>query len=67
MLAAEKYGVPVLEYDIQDNAANATRFLGLGRQCSPPTGQDRTSLMISILHKIGALHHAIAAFRRNRG
>src|SRR6266436_1803594 len=26
-LASEKYGLAVLEYDIQDNAANATRFL----------------------------------------
>src|SRR5436305_7378519 len=32
VLAAEKYKVRVLEYDIQDNAANATRFLVLGRQ-----------------------------------
>ncbi|MEK7707049.1 MAG: prephenate dehydratase [Verrucomicrobiota bacterium] len=66
MLAAEKYGLRVLEQDIQDNAANATRFLVLGRQCSPPTGQDRTSLMISITDKVGALHHALAAFRRYR-
>jgi chorismate mutase/prephenate dehydratase len=66
ILAAEKYEVDVLEYDIQDNAANATRFLVLGRQCSPPTGQDRTSLMISITDKVGALHSALAAFRRYR-
>jgi len=66
VLAAEKYNLRVVEHDIQDNAANATRFLVLGRQCSPPTGHDRTSLMISILDKVGALHHAIAAFRRNR-
>jgi chorismate mutase/prephenate dehydratase len=65
-LAAETYGVDLLEQDIQDNAANATRFLVLGRQCSPPTGKDRTSLMVSIAHKVGALHHALAAFRRNR-
>ena len=58
MLAAEKYGLRVLEHDIQDNAANATRFLVLGRQCSPPTGSDRTSLMVSITDKVGALHHA---------
>jgi len=66
VLAAEKYGLRVLEYDIQDNAANATRFLVLGRQCSPPTGNDRTSLMFSIVHKVGALYHALAPFRRYR-
>jgi chorismate mutase/prephenate dehydratase len=66
LLAAEKYGLSVLEQDIQDNAANATRFLVLGRQCSPPTGNDRTSLMVSIMDKVGALHHALATFRRSR-
>ncbi len=64
ILAAEKYGLRILEQDIQDNAANATRFLVLGRQCSPPTGDDRTSLMLSVADKAGALHEAIAAFRR---
>jgi chorismate mutase / prephenate dehydratase len=65
-LAAGKYKLPILEQDIQDNAANATRFLVLGRQCSPPTGHDRTSLLISVADKAGALHEAIAAFRRYR-
>jgi chorismate mutase/prephenate dehydratase len=66
ILAAEKYKLRVLEYDVQDNAANATRFLVLGRQYTPPSGKDRTSLMISISDKVGALHHALAAFRRFR-
>jgi chorismate mutase/prephenate dehydratase len=66
ILAAEKYDLDVLDYDIQDNAANATRFLVLGRQCSPPTGRDRTSIMISVTDKVGALHSALAAFRRYR-
>jgi chorismate mutase/prephenate dehydratase len=65
-LAAEKYGLSILETDVQDNAANATRFLVLGRQCSPPTGKDRTSLMFGIADQIGALHNALAAFRRYR-
>jgi chorismate mutase/prephenate dehydratase len=64
ILAAEKYGLQILEQDIQDNASNSTRFLVLGRQCSPPTGDDRTSLMISVADKSGALHSAIAAFRK---
>ncbi|HWX18927.1 MAG TPA: prephenate dehydratase [Candidatus Binatia bacterium] len=66
LLAAEKYDLDVLEYDIQDNAANATRFLVLGRQCSPPTGHDRTSIMISIFDRVGALYSALSAFRKYR-
>ncbi|PYI87892.1 MAG: prephenate dehydratase [Verrucomicrobia bacterium] len=64
LLAAEKYQLRVLETDIQDNSANVTRFLVLGRQCTPPTTQDRTSLLFSIAHEIGALHRALAPFRR---
>ena len=62
-LAAEHYGLNILESDIQDNAANATRFLVLGKQCSPATGEDRTSIMVSIDHSVGALHRAIAPFQ----
>jgi chorismate mutase/prephenate dehydratase len=63
-LAAERYHLNILEYDIQDNSANATRFLVLGRQCSPPTGRDRTSIMFSIVHEVGALHRALAPIAR---
>ncbi|HUR46265.1 MAG TPA: prephenate dehydratase [Candidatus Saccharimonadales bacterium] len=63
-LAAERYKLRILESDIQDNSANATRFLVLGRQCSPPTGQDRTSVMFSIVDQVGALYEALAPFRR---
>lgn len=66
LLAAEKYGLNVLEHDIQDNVANATRFLVLGRQSPPPTGHDRTSIMISVTDKVGALYSALAEFRRYR-
>jgi chorismate mutase/prephenate dehydratase len=66
VLASEKYGVPVLDFDIQDNATNATRFLVLGRQCSPPTGKDRTSVMFSVAHKAGSLYSALSPFRRYR-
>ena len=65
-LAAERYGVPLLERDIQDNSANATRFLVLGRQCGPSTGADRTSIMFSIRDEAGALHRSLAPFRRFR-
>jgi chorismate mutase/prephenate dehydratase len=65
-LAAQRYGLDVLDADIQDNATNTTRFLVLGRQCSPATGKDRTSIMFSIPHQVGALHTALGIFRRYR-
>jgi chorismate mutase/prephenate dehydratase len=64
LLAAEKYKLPVLEHDIQDNAGNATRFLVLGRDCGQPSGHDRTSLMFCVADKPGALHSSLAPFRR---
>ncbi len=64
LLAAEKYRVPVLEHDIQDHSGNATRFVVLGRKGPPPGGSDRTSILFSITDKAGALHSALAPFRR---
>jgi chorismate mutase/prephenate dehydratase len=66
LLAAEKYKLPILEHDVQDSAANATRFLVLGRQCAPPSDHDRTSIMFCIADKVGALYSALAPFRRYR-
>jgi len=65
-LAAVRYSLDVIEQDIQDNQANATRFLVLGRQCSPPTGKDRTSLLLSVADKVGALFHTLAPFWKAR-
>jgi chorismate mutase/prephenate dehydratase len=65
-LAAERYGLNILEKDIQDSSSNATRFYVLGRQCSPPTGRDRTSLILSIAHKVGALHNALSIFSKHK-
>lgn len=65
-LAASHYKLPIVEHNIQDNSQNATRFLVLGRQCSPSTGKDRTSIMFSVADKVGALYHALAPFRKHK-
>lgn len=66
LLAAEKYNLPVIEHDVQDSPSNATRFLVLGRECGPPSGNDRTSIMFCIADRVGALYSALAPFRRYR-
>lgn len=40
---AELLNVAVLARDIQDRASNVTRFIAIGREDAPPTGDDKTS------------------------
>src|SRR4051794_25576840 len=63
-MAAEVHGLNVLAPSIQDIASNTTRFLVIGRTASPPTGDDRTSLMFCVQDKPGALFHALEPFNR---
>ncbi|MSU42103.1 MAG: prephenate dehydratase [Pedosphaera sp.] len=65
-LAAEAHKLRILETGIQDNADNTTRFLVLGRKCSPTTGRDRTSVMFSLADKVGALHDVLRPLRQHR-
>jgi len=48
--AAELYGLNVLVSEIEDRADNTTRFLVIGRKSSPPSGQDKTTLLVSGAH-----------------
>lgn len=53
------YEVPILRANIEDDAANTTRFLVIGAGDTPPSGQDKTSLMVSNPNKPGALHRIL--------
>lgn len=54
--AAEIYGLTVLAERIEDDPGNTTRFLVIGKQDSPPSGQDKTSLLLSCRNQAGGLH-----------
>lgn len=60
--AMETYRLDMIAPDVQDLRGNTTRFLVVGSSCGRPTGRDRTSLMFSVQHKVGALHRALSAF-----
>jgi chorismate mutase/prephenate dehydratase len=64
--AAIQYGVPVLAGNIQDQADNTTRFLLLGHEPAPPSGQDRTALLISVRDRAGALYDVLGVFARRK-
>jgi chorismate mutase/prephenate dehydratase len=53
--AAEIYGMQILAREIEDNTNNYTRFLVIGKQPSPPSGRDKTSIVFSVKHRPGAL------------
>ncbi len=61
-LAAEIYGLDLLESNIQDSATNTTRFLVIGEKTCPPTGHDRTSVLFAIHDRPGSLVKALQAF-----
>ncbi len=54
--AAEIYGMQIVAKEIEDNSNNFTRFFILAKQDSPPSGNDKTSIVFSVKHRSGALH-----------
>jgi chorismate mutase/prephenate dehydratase len=58
--AAERYALPKLAENIEDEPNNTTRFLVLGRHEAGPSGRDKTSLIMSAPNRTGALHYLLA-------
>lgn len=62
LLAAQHYGLPSLFESIEDNPNNITRFLVIGLEKARPSGDDKTSLMLSTLPQAGALSEVLQVF-----
>ena len=54
-VAASEYGLHKLYENIEDSPSNTTRFLIIGRESVAPSGQDKTSILVSAADKAGAL------------
>jgi chorismate mutase/prephenate dehydratase len=63
--AADMYQLKVVASRIEDVARNTTRFLVIGQEAAPPTGDDKTSIMFVTSHIPGALHRALQPLADN--
>jgi chorismate mutase/prephenate dehydratase len=62
---ANVYGLKAVAGPIEDRPDNTTRFLVLGRELFPPSGNDRTSLLVFIKDQPGALYHVLEPFAKH--
>ena len=62
-MSAELYNLTILAEKIEDSIDNSTRFLVLGNQLVGPSGNDKTSIVLSSSNRPGALYEFLKPFR----
>jgi len=63
-MAAELYGLDIIASKIEDQVDNTTRFLVIGTEDVKPSGEDKTSIIVSTQNQPGALYHLLEPFHR---
>ena len=63
-LAITTYDLQVVVKGIEDYRGNTTRFLVIGKESPSPSGVDRTSLLLSIMERPGALNEILSVIAR---
>ena len=61
-LAADVYGLKIVQANIADNQDNMTRFFVIGDNPPLPTGEDKTSIVFAVKDRVGVLHDMLAPF-----
>jgi len=65
-IAANLYELKSHAQNIEDCPDNSTRFLIIGRDDIGPSGNDKTSIVVSTKNKPGALHDLLAPFHAHK-
>ncbi len=63
-LAITTYNLQVVVKGIEDYRGNTTRFLVIGKESPSPSGLDRTSLLLSMMERPGALNEILSIIAR---
>ncbi len=63
--AAEVYGLDILAANIEDHSNNCTRFWVISKVARKATGNDKTSLLVSIKDAPGSLHGVLEVFEKH--
>lgn len=61
-VAADLYQLNIIKSNIEDEPDNTTRFLVIGKNTTPPSGTDKTTLLVSAGNKPGALWTLLQPF-----
>jgi chorismate mutase/prephenate dehydratase len=64
--AAETWGLQVVTAGIQDDPHNRTRFLALGTIPTQSTGNDKSSLILAVQNRAGAVYEMLAPLAENK-
>lgn len=64
--AAGSWGLRVITAGIQDDPHNRTRFLVVGNIASQSTGNDKTSLILAVPNRAGAVYEMLAPLADNK-
>ncbi len=65
-VAAEMFDVPIQVRGIEDFAGNTTRFFVIGSEPMPPSGDDKTSLVVFLRDQVGALYSMLEPFKKHK-
>jgi chorismate mutase/prephenate dehydratase len=64
--AASAWKLQIVSAGIQDDPQNRTRFLALGTIAPQPTGNDKTSLILAVPNRAGAVYEMLAPLAENK-
>ncbi len=62
--AGERYALKVLFPHIEDDPNNTTRFMVFGPESLAPSGRDKTSLVLAVRNRPGAVHELLSPLAR---